>query len=88
VSKRKKRRGWRVAALVAVISLALAAALLWHWLRPAPAPPDAVRTAAPLRAPTLSAPGGEPRPADEEFNTVERQGLENILRQKNAAGQR
>jgi len=88
VSKRKKKRGRRVVRLVALVSLTLAAALLWRWVWTVPAAPDSLRTAVPLPARTLTAPGAQPAPQHEEINAVERQALENILRQKHATGQR
>ena len=87
-TKRKKQRARLVARLFALMSLAFTAALLWYWLSAAPAPPDALRTAVPMPARTLVAPGTQPQPEHEEFNAVERQGLENILRQKNTAAHR
>jgi len=87
-AKRKKQRARLVTRLLALVSLALIAALLWHWVWAGPAPPDAMRTAVPMPARTLTASGTQPRPEHEEFNTVERQALENILRQKNTTGQR
>jgi hypothetical protein len=70
------------------MSLTLAAALLWRLVWSVPPPPDSRRAAVPMPAQTLTTAGPRPRPEHEEFNTVERQGLENILRQKNAAAQR
>jgi hypothetical protein len=88
VSKRKQKRARLAARLVALMSLALTAALLWRWVSTVPAPSDSLRTALPMPAQTLTAPGTQPQPEHEELNTVERQSLENILRQKNAAARR
>lgn len=87
-AKRKKQRARLVARLLALVSLAFTAALLWRWVWTVPAPPDSLRTAVPLPAQTPTAPGTPPPPQHEEINTAERQDLEKILRQKNTTGHR
>jgi hypothetical protein len=85
--RRKKRRARLATRLLVLVSLALTAALVWRWWT-VPAPPDSLRTAVPIPAQTLKGPDARPRPEHEEINTVERQALEDILRQKNTTGRR
>lgn len=76
----RRRKRWQpIAGIMSLFALALLAGLVWRALRTAPAPPLAEPRRAQQREPQI--PSGD---AGEEFSDVERQGLDEILKQHGA----